>query len=210
MNTPLRIRELGRADLEEAAQLLGRGMYNNPANIRAFAISDAERRRRAVARFFRPVLHGLYLRGIVYGAFRSEDMVGVCGIARPCFCQPAPLEKLRVIPAVVLRNPVLTGFRISTWVSAWARRDPVVPHWHLGPVAVDPPMQGQGIGSAMLAAFCSHMDAYGSLSYLETDRAENVRFYAKFGFAVMAERKILEVPTWLMARSACRNHITVA
>lgn len=205
MIAPLKIRELRRADLEEAAQLLGRGMYNNPANLCAFAISDAERRRRSLARFFGPVLRGLYLRGIVYGAFCREGMVGVCGIARPGFCQPAPLEKLSVIPAVVPCNPIRTGFRISKWADAWARIDPAVPHWHLGPVAVDPPVQRQGVGSAMLAAFCSHMDAYGSCSYLETDRAENIRFCEKFGFTVLVEAKVLGVSTWFMSRPGRRN-----
>jgi len=34
-------------------------------------------------------------------------MVGVCGIARPGFCQPTLLEKLSVVPAVVPGNSIL-------------------------------------------------------------------------------------------------------
>jgi ribosomal protein S18 acetylase RimI-like enzyme len=201
MTNGIKIRELNRGDLVQAGQILGRGMCNNPANIRAFAISDAEQRSRALTRFFVPVLLGLYRRGIVYGAFRNEGMVGVCGIARPGFCQPTLLEKLRVFPAVVSCNSVLTGYRVSKWASAWARKDPQTLHWHIGPIAVDPAIQCQGIGSAMLAAVCLHMDAYGSVSYLETDCLKNVSFYQKFGFVVLEQSEVLGVSTWYMSRS---------
>ena len=207
MMNRVKIRELNRSELEQAAQVLGRGMCNNPANIRAFAISDTEQRSRALTRFFAPVLFGLYRRGVVYGAFRDEGMVGVCGIARPGFCQPTLLEKLSVIPAVVPCNSILTGYRVSKWVSEWARKDPPTLHWHVGPVAVEPAAQQQGVGSAMLSAVCSQMDAYGSVSYLETDRTENVRFYQNFGFVVLEQSKVLGVSTWYMSRPGQGNGI---
>ena len=198
----MKLLELPRADLREAAELLGRGMRDNPANVLAFGIRDAERRCRALMRFFVPVLRGLYQRGLILGAFRDGRLIGVCGMARPGLCQPATLEKLRVIPSVVFGNPLDTPLRVLTWVGEWARRDLVEPHWHLGPVAVDSHLQGQGVGSAMLGAFCARMDDCRALSYLETDKSENVLFYEKFGFKVVAEAKVLGIPNWFMSRSA--------
>jgi hypothetical protein len=58
------LRELRRTDLERASQILGRGMNDNPVIVRAFATLHAERRCRALTRFFHPVLHGLYQRGL--------------------------------------------------------------------------------------------------------------------------------------------------
>lgn len=202
MNSSSRVtlRELHPADLDPAAQLLGRGMSDNPANLRTFAIANAARRRTALARFFRPLLGGLYRRGLIYGAFCNEALVGVCGIARPGFCQPAALEKLSIVPSVVLRNPGGTTLRILKWAGEWAQHDPLQTHWHLGPVAVDSCFWGRGIGSAMLTAFCAHMDAYGACSYLETDRRENVRFYQRFHFEVVGETEVLGVPNWFMLR----------
>jgi ribosomal protein S18 acetylase RimI-like enzyme len=194
------LRELQPADLDPAAQLLGRGMSENPVNLRAFAITDAARRQKALARFFRPVLSGIYRRGLIYGAFRDEVLLGVCGIARPGFCQPAVLEKLSIVPAVALGNPRGTTFRILRWAGDWARHDPRQAHWHLGPVAVDPRFWSRGIGSAMLTALCGHMDAYGTCSYLETDRRENIRFYQRFHFEVVSEIEVLGVPNWFMLR----------
>src|SRR5215831_6446333 len=133
---PLALRELQRPELGEAGRLLGRGMRDNPANIRAFGIRDVERRSQALARFFAAVLGGLYQRGLIWGAFRDGTLVGVCGMARPGLCQPSPLEKLRVVPSLVV-NPIGTSLRVLRWVGEWARHDPAGPHWHLGPVAVD-------------------------------------------------------------------------
>ena len=195
------LRELQRAELKEAAQLLGRGMRDNPANIRAFGIRDADRRGRALTRFFVPVLRGLHQRGLILGAFRDGSLVGVCGMARPGLCQPSALEKLRVVPSVVFGNPVSTPLRVLRWVGEWARRDPAERHWHLGPVAVDSHLQGQGIGGAMLVDFCTRMDDEHALSYLETDKSENVRFYQKFGFTVIVQAEILGIPNWFMSRS---------
>ena len=126
--------------------------------------------------------------------------MGICGIARPGFCQLAALEKLRVLPAVVLGNPLSTTLRVLNWTTAWAHRDPAEPHWHLGPVAIEPRVQHQGIGTALLTAFCVHMDAYGAVAYLETDKQANVTFYQNFGFVVVAKANVLGEPNWFMSR----------
>jgi ribosomal protein S18 acetylase RimI-like enzyme len=196
----LALRELQRAELGEAARLLGRGMCDNPAIVRVFHITDADRRARALERFFGPVLAGLHQRGVICGAFLEGSLVGVCAMARPTFCRPTMFEKLDMVPSVVFRNPAGTTLRVITWAGEWARRDLAEPHWHLGPVAVDPQLQGQGIGTAMLTAICSRMDDLSMLSYLETDKYENVRFYRKLGFDVVAEAEVLGVPNWFMSR----------
>ena len=196
----VKLGQLRRTDLRTAALILGRAMCDNPVNVRAFGISDAERRRHALERFFRPVLLGLHKRGLIYGAHRDNALVGICGMARPGFCQPTALEKLRLLPAIVFGNPLGTALRVLNWSDAWAHRDPAEPHWHLGPVAIEPGVQRQGIGSALLTAFCMHMDAYGAVAYLETDRQANVHFYQKFGFTVVAEADVMGVPNWFMSR----------
>jgi ribosomal protein S18 acetylase RimI-like enzyme len=86
------------------------------------------------------------------------------------------------------------------WLGSWSKHDPDERHWHLGPVAVDTHLQGRGIGSKLMLAFCARMDAAGEVSYLETDKALNVRFYERFGFEVMGEEEVLGVPNWFMIR----------
>jgi ribosomal protein S18 acetylase RimI-like enzyme len=196
----LTLRELQWAELEGAARLLSRGMCDNPANVRAFGRQDAGRRSRALARFFRPVLHGLYKRGLIVGAFRNGMLAGVSCMARPGGCQPATFEKLRMLPSVIVGNPLGTTLRVLTWTGEWARRDPAETHWHLGPLAFDPHLQRQGIGQAMLADFCTRMDEDRACAYLETDKFENVGFYELFGFTVTAKAEVLGIPNWFMSR----------
>lgn len=196
------IRELRRDELGDAAGLIGRSMCDNPSDVQVFRIPDAPGRSLALHRFFVPVLAGLYERGLVLGAFRDQVLVGVCGMARPGFCQPRALEKIRILPAAILGNPPGTPARILRWVGDWARHDPAEPHWHLGPVAVESWLQGYGIGSVMLRSFCAVMDACRAISYLETDKPENVRLYQRFGFRVIESAEVLGVRNWFMSRPA--------
>jgi ribosomal protein S18 acetylase RimI-like enzyme len=199
--TPV-LRKLERRDLPAAVRLLARGMRDNPINIRTFAVADDVTRERALARFFRPALQGLYARGEVLGAFDDGALVGVCGIAAPSRCQPTMVEKLCIVPSVLFGNSPATAIRVAAWTGAWATADPSEAHWHLGPVAVDASLRGQGIGGFMLREFCTRMDARNGFAYLETDKAENVRFYQRFRFRVVREARVLDVPNWFMSRRA--------
>ena len=95
----LTLRELRHTELPEAANLLARGMCNNPIIIRVFRISDTDRRARALERFFVPVVGGLHRRGLVCGAFCSRTLVGVCCMAPPGNCRPKLLEVLSMVRA---------------------------------------------------------------------------------------------------------------
>jgi ribosomal protein S18 acetylase RimI-like enzyme len=193
------VRELQRTELGEAAQILGRGMRDNPINVQAFGGTE-DHRVRALTRFFEAALRGLHQRGLIIGAFRGGAMVGVCGMAPPGRCQPALGEKASILPAIVFGNAIGVSLRVVRWVGEWARRDPADTHWHLGPVAVEPELQGHGIGRAMMAAFCRRVDERDAASYLETDKSENVRFYETFGYGVIAEAPVLGVGNWFMMR----------
>lgn len=206
----LELRLLQGEALDDAAQVVARGMRDNPSNMKVFRIADAECRSIAMGRFFMPVLRGLYQRGLVLGAILSNKLVGVCGMARPGFCQPHTIEKTKVLPAAVIGNPITTPLRILNWVGEWARRDPSELHWHLGPVAVEPVLQGRGIGTAMLGAFCEIVDGTGADAYLETDKRENVGLYQRFGFTVVESAEVLGVPNWFMRRTARAKSFVLA
>lgn len=52
-------------------------------------------------------------------------------------------------------------------------------HVHLGPLAVDAHLQGQGIGSLIVQEHCRRLDSAREVGYLETDKRENVGFYER-------------------------------
>src|SRR5215472_11536750 len=103
--TSATLRNLQVIDLDEAAQVVTLSMRDNPVNLRAFGREDAEQRSRSLVRFFRTVLRGLYKRGMIMGAYRDKELVGVCGMAPPGSCQPTLLEKIEVLPSLTSVTP---------------------------------------------------------------------------------------------------------
>ena len=67
-------------------------------------------------------------------------------------------------------------------------------------IGVEAELPGRGIGTQMMEVFCRRMDVVGEAAYLETDKAENVRFYGRFGFATLDEPDIHGIHNWFMFR----------
>lgn len=196
----LEIGALNADEIEEVIDVVARGMSDNPVNVAAFG-EDPETRRRL---FRRLVSAGFSTRNLSHTLVaRREDgvIVGVCGMMPPGECQPDPGQQLRLLPTLLSLGPRV-AVRLMRWLGAWQRRDPEELHWHLGPLAVDAHLQGQGVGSRMMQAFCARMDAAGEDAYLETDKLINVRFYERFGFEVVGEEEVLGVTNWFMLRRA--------
>ncbi len=193
--------ELAPSELGQAAQMLGRAFRDNPLSVAVFR--GGEGRRRAA-------LEGLFVARLpTMGwppicARRNGWVVGVAGLAPPGTCRLGPWRLLRLGRAIALGGGLGALARALRVVALWERWDPKERHWHLGPVGVEPAVQGMAVGSQMLERFCAYMDALGELAYLETDKPENVRFYQRFGFRVIGEEAVLGVVNWFMVREPCR------
>jgi GNAT superfamily N-acetyltransferase len=190
------VRELRRDELPAAVGVVARGMRDNPMHVVVFG-NDPERRLRRLEELFRAYLPAM--RRPPLGAYRSGTLVGVLGLESPDGCRPSVAGGLRVVATVFAFGPRV-ALRAIPWFAAYERRDPDERHWHLGPVAVDASLQGMGIGSQMMAAFCALVDAARDMAYLETDKPENVTFYSRFGFETSDEATILGVRNWFMRR----------
>ncbi|MFC3613116.1 GNAT family N-acetyltransferase [Lutimaribacter marinistellae] len=57
--------------------------------------------------------------------------------------------------------------------------------WYLSILGLDPSVQGQGKGSALLAPVLARADAAGVGCYLETFTPRNMRFYQRLGFVAV-------------------------
>ncbi len=97
---------------------------------------------------------------------------------------------------------LVRAIRLST---AWGKLDPKEPHSHLGPLAVDAHLNGRGIGTQILHAYCRRLEEANETGYLETETEDNVRLYSRFGFKVIAEERVIGVPNWFMRRPADRS-----
>lgn len=180
-----------------AVGVLARGMADNPLHVAAFG-DDPARRETQLRRMFTALFRHASPNDAV-GVWRDGVLVAVTGALSEHACRPSTTDSLRMLP-VVARMGLRTASRVGAWVKTWREHDPDEPHVHLGPLAVDGHLQGQGIGSVLLAEHCRRLDAAGALGYLETDRAANVAFYERQGYAVVTEGDVIGVRCWYMRR----------
>jgi GNAT superfamily N-acetyltransferase len=81
------------------------------------------------------------------------------------------------------------------------RRHPTEDHWYLALLGTDPSAQGRGLGGALLQPILQRCDTQGTPAYTETQKLENVGWYARFGFIAMDVLKIANAPTiWRLWR----------
>lgn len=191
------------ADREQILGVLVRGMRDNPLHIAAFGADAATRELRIRHMFELAFRRPGFLDHALVARLPGGGVIGVCGVLAPGACVPSATEQVKLLPGLLGLGAGNAG-RVMRWMGAWSRHDPKTRHWHVGPVAVDAPLQGLGIGSAMLHELCRRLDVAGEEAYLETDKEANVRFYRKAGFEVVAEAKVLGTPNWFMRRSPVR------
>jgi ribosomal protein S18 acetylase RimI-like enzyme len=197
MSGQIEVRDLRPDEVPEAVGLLARGMRDNPLHVVAYG-PDPQRRLRCHARLMRSLFQAFPAQRPIC-AVRGRALVGVAGVAPVGTCQPSMAQRVRLLPALAALGPS-TAARVARWTSAWARRDPSEPHVHLGPVAVDAHLQGQGIGSLIMREHCRRLDHAHAVGYLETDKQRNVGFYERFDFEVVGEEAVLGLPNWFMRR----------
>ncbi|WP_289042460.1 GNAT family N-acetyltransferase [uncultured Aliiroseovarius sp.] len=193
-------RRLRNDELGAATALLTQAMLDNPLHVRVFG-SDAKSRQRYLSRFFGVLVAYVHANGKLLGTYAQGDLVGVLGMIRPNRCRPGWREKARFARGLLPYVPLPTLWRAYRWLTAWAHHDPVDPHWHIGPLAVHPTHQRQGIGRGLMKRCCAHLDADDKTAWLETDRDINVVFYRALGFTIARHEPVLGVPTWFMQRS---------
>ena len=194
----IEVRDLRPDEVPAAVGVLARGMRDNPLHVAAYG-PDPERRFRCHARLLRGLFRALPAQQPIC-AIRGDTLVGVTGVAPVGTCQPTVAQRVRLLPALVGLGP-WTAIQVGRWTSAWAKRDLDEPHVHLGPLAVDAHLQGQGIGSLIMREHCRRLDDDRDVGYLETDKRSNVRFYERFGFEVISEESVLGLPNWFMRRA---------
>lgn len=190
---------MSSADLPATGRVLGAAFASSPIEQAVRGTID-DRQRRGLVRAYTATCR---LPGHVSVAWRDGRIVGVIRWVKSPRCQLRWSQKLTKAPtAIVAFGPNLP--KAMRWVSAWSKLDPPQPHVHLGPIGVEPGMQGRGIGSQMLAVYCEQLDLAGDAGYLETDKPENVRLYERFGFEVRCHAFVLGVQNWFMWRRPTR------
>jgi ribosomal protein S18 acetylase RimI-like enzyme len=116
---------------------------------------------------------------------------------------PALTQLHRLVRCVGLRR---VPFVLSV-LDKVSKGHPEAPHYYLFAIGVQPSQQGRGIGSTLLKATLSRVDAEGAHAYLEASTEANSRLYARHGFETLERIQLGSdgPPMWLMWREAKRR-----
>lgn len=198
---PWQPRRAGPGDLPRLVEVLAQAFDDDP--LACYLFPPAGVRRRGLRRFFR-----LQLRRLLAGmgeVWTTEDCVGAALWVPPTAERPASLRDLWQLAPVLL--DLVAGGRPTVALRLLAdveRARPTEPHWYLATLGTAPPMQGRGVGSALLSAVLHRLDAQGLPAYLESSKERNVPFYARHGFEIVGEARAKDDPLtlWLMWRPA--------
>ena len=182
--------------VDDCVTTLANAFVTNPLHQCAFGPGRMDQNRL----FFRIGLRHMFT-GQSFIALMDGELGGYVHFNAWPNCLPAPEE----IPTAIatLLTPLGEAVpQVIRWFTRWSHFDPAEPHVHLGPIGVVPAMQGRGVGTALMRRYVDHLEQEGIAGYLETDRAENVEFYGKFGFGVQRREEVIGIPTWYMWRPA--------
>lgn len=197
-NMSLEVKKYSADRLDECVSMLAQAFVTNPLHLSAFGAGRLDQNRR----FFRIGLRRMF-RGTAFVALNDGAVCGYAHFNAAPHCLPAP-EEIPNAAATVLAPMGEAVPQMIRWFSRWCRLDPDEPHVHLGPIGVEPKMQRQGIGKALMRRYLEHLEQEKTAGYLETDRAENVEFYKSFGFVVRREEQLIGAPIWYMWRPSDR------
>jgi GNAT superfamily N-acetyltransferase len=190
-------RRATQADVPALAGSLARAFRDDPVFRWLFPVGHSRVERNAA--FFAMELRHVHLR-------HNEVWTAHDGAAAALWDPPGgwrvPLSTLlREGPALMRLLGVRTP-QALLGLNRVERRHPSAPHWYLAILGTDPPWQGRGLASAVLAPVLARCDAEGTSAYLETATPENVPFYEHHGFVVTGEVTLPRGPLlWLMTRS---------
>ncbi|MGA2307526.1 MAG: GNAT family N-acetyltransferase [Acidimicrobiales bacterium] len=135
----------------------------------------------------------------VAGVRRGDCVLGVASAVEPGHCVGARLPpEIRTLDAP--SKDASDADRFLHFGSTLAAHDLDEPHWHVGPVGVEPGFQSMGMGRAAMRLLCEEFDDHARVSWLETAKPENVRFYIGLGFEVVEESPMLKAHLWFMRR----------
>lgn len=192
------IRSARPDEIRAATGIAVRAFRDNPMSVACWGPNPLRRERSL------HLLFGIFLQTMTTPpliAVRQGAMVGMLGMAAPGTCLHTPVGAgLRLMAGMLVRSPSAAN-RFRQWMLEYERRDLGEGHWHLGPVAVEPECQRQGIGGMLLQRFCEIVDEGPAAAYLETDEEANVRLYRRFGFEEIGQATILGATNWFMQRN---------
>ena len=197
MSGPPAVRRATEADVPELAKMLARAFFDDP--VATWAYRPDALRLRALERF-----QGTRMRQLLgeEGVWTNDELTCAALWATPGHWRASLRETAELLPSFM---PPRLLARMPLVALGWTdleKKHPAKPlHWYLAVLGTDPGAQGKGLGTAVLTQVLRQCDEDGVGAFLESSKERNVDYYARHGFRVVDEVRLMRGPTmWKMWR----------
>lgn len=173
--------------VNESAAVAARSFYTDPFFVHLGP--PALLRYRGLSLFFRANLKHLGNKGRITTVRDDADrVVGVSAWIQTDGYPQSIARQLGSVPGTIralYRRPraLLDG---QLYLNAIAKQHPKEPHWYLFLLVADPEVQRRGVGTQLLSDALTEVDQEGVAAYLETQKSDNLAYYQRFGFELVA------------------------
>jgi GNAT superfamily N-acetyltransferase len=174
-----RVREAGPDDVCPLALMLRRAFHDDP--IYRWLVPRERQWERNGQHLFACYLRQSAASGTV---LTTPEREGAALWVRPSAPGPGVLERLRSAAALLrtVRARTPLALRAAAVIHRHHLRDP---HWYLSILGTEPPLQGLGIGSALMRPVLERCDAEGRLAFVKTATRSTLPLYEQHGFAIV-------------------------
>ncbi len=186
--------------LAAAAAVATRAFLDDP--LYTYMVPDDAERERCLGGYMEAFFDFVHLYGEIQTA---PGLSGVACWLSPWKAKPVLWQVVRTgfaVPRAVLRFSKDARARLgdlATYLNKAHGQAVRGRHWQLVVLAVDPPMQGRGVGTQLIQPGLRRADAEGLPCYLDTQNDRNVRFYERFGFELASEGEVPGHPVRIWA-----------
>jgi ribosomal protein S18 acetylase RimI-like enzyme len=191
------VRRARAEDVPALAAMLARSFFDDP--VASWAWRPDELRPDALERF-----QAIRLRQLIDAqeVWTTDELASAALWAPPKQWHMSPRE-VAMLGRCFMRPSLFA--RLPLVALGWEKLDRAhprsPPHFYLAVLGTDPDAQGQGLGSAVLRPVLEQCDNDQVAAYLESSKERNVDFYARHGFRVLDEIRLLRGPKmWKMWR----------
>jgi len=196
MAAPAPIRRARPHDIPALAVMLARAFDDDP--VTKWAWPPDELRPWGLERFQATRLRQL----IVHEEVWTDESLSCAALwAPPDHWRASVRETAQIVPSFA-RARLL--WRLPMVALGWEKleyKHPREPHFYLAVLGTEPAAQGRGLGSAVLRGVLDQCDRDGVPAFLESSKERNIAFYARHGFRVTEEIRLLRgPPMWKMWR----------
>lgn len=202
MHARYSVEPLASSRFPEAAALLARAFRNDPVIASILPGVAAEERVRKLAVMFEEMLIINARQNEPLGIVDNDSVLALAILHKPGTYPPSLPTQLALLWRALRKIGPRGLYRFITWSLFLSRHHPTTAHYYLETLGVEPNVQGQGLGSAMLRGITSLLDDAAAECALETANDRNVFLYQRFGFGTASEARILGAHVRFMVRQA--------